>query len=192
MTHEQMRNLERLVEWRLARWRDRGDYDDMRQEALIAAWKAVEKTRDMGYELSTIAVRAADYAAREWLRSPKSDLPHYGWRRGYAPPEVVSVDELAAAQQRLEEMIGHPITTLEPAAPDFTVDLLDEMDRRAAWVKALGTATPRQAAVLRAAFREGLSQQQIADATGRSWSAIAQLMARAKVRCRSVGLGDEG
>jgi RNA polymerase sigma factor (sigma-70 family) len=185
MTREESENMERLVDWRLKKWRSRTDYDDMRQEALIGAWKALESTRGKGFADSTVITKAADFAAREWLRSTKSDLPHLYWRRNYPPITPVSAQAHQASKAAYSPD-GDGDRELLPPVEDFAPAVVDRLQAREVWVRALGMATPRQAAAMRATYRHGQTQQEYADQAGIHSSAVSQQQRRVVERLRQV------
>jgi DNA-directed RNA polymerase specialized sigma24 family protein len=61
-------DVERLINYKLERFRTHPEWPDIQQEARIAAWKALEKTRGEPWAPSTVVCKAAAWAAAEYLR----------------------------------------------------------------------------------------------------------------------------
>lgn len=95
MTEARVKNFEYLVRYELRRFRDHEDFEDICQEAWIAAWYQGERLGGK-YADSTIARVAARTAFTSWIRSRKGRRQ---WRPPgrKPPPEVCFFDELPPA-----------------------------------------------------------------------------------------------
>src|SRR2546430_1013443 len=92
ISEETLTDLVRLVDWTLRRWRTHRDWDDLRQEAIIRAWGAVERPGNRpACAFSTVVVQAAKWAVRDFFY-PRFRIKE-GERSHHADPETVSLEE---------------------------------------------------------------------------------------------------
>jgi DNA-directed RNA polymerase specialized sigma24 family protein len=155
---------ERLVGWRLRRWQSHIDYDDLRQEARIAAWKATAGPL-AGARFTTRVVLATDWAAREFGRSRMCRTGGVTRPGRTPPPEWLP---LAAAECL--------------TVPDFAPALLERLALAAA-VRGLPDLERK---TVRRYYHEGLTLQQIGRLQGVSMQRVAQILTQARARLRAA------
>lgn len=166
--------IRRLVRWRLARWHTHPDWEDLEQEAVVAAWQALQ-TAEKGLAVSTVVAHAADWAALDFLRSQRASarVP----RAGQAPhPVLLSLEEVRHV-----------------ACPDFAPRLLELLSAQELAALA-GRLNPGRAGhLLWRAAALGENQAALAREHGISRSRLEGLLALAKNRVRlSLGLPERG
>lgn len=71
-------DIERLILFKIGRYRSHPDWEDIQQEARIRAWRSLERTKGQGWAPSTVVCHAAYWAAVEWFRRKQ---PRHRWAR---------------------------------------------------------------------------------------------------------------
>lgn len=176
MTEALWEQVRAVVLARMTRWGWHPEWDDLCQEALIAAWKAVEKGR-YRHRVTTVAWLAAGYGAIEYLRSSRALYPQP--RRGKTGrPANVSLE--AMQEEWEEEHRGRA-----PETADFTAatDVRIDMERL------LEGCSQREQEVLRRSCYDQETDAEIGRAMGISLGRVGQLRAAARARCcRAAGV----
>lgn len=113
MTNPPPAEIAAMVTTALERYRTHPDWDDIRQEAIVAAWTALNDGKGSGVAASTVVYKRARWAAAEYLRSSRS-LSYRRYQPDWEPP--VSLNE---------EIVSAP----DPAADFATID--DDLHIRA-------------------------------------------------------------
>lgn len=128
-------------------WRE--DREDVRQEALLGAWRSVQKTRGLGLcSANQAAVKGARWAVAEYLRRAP------GGSR-CLQIDCLSLDQLMAGEDR----------AWEPAARDELPALLARLDL---WDRAALALTGEEFDVLRRLYVRQQECQEIGREIGRS------------------------
>lgn len=152
---------ERLLRWRLRRFREGIDYPDLEQECRIAAWAALAHVRAAALargvpcrlKASAVMVRAIDWAARDFFRSARSRARTHT-RHGGEDPVLVSLSEP-----------GWDHADPEPRTPDFVGAFLERDYARWIWAQRFDCLTEAEIRVLEAAL-QGVMMKEYAAAVG--------------------------
>lgn len=187
MTTEELQVLEQTVGWKVAAWTGHPDFDDLKQEARIAAWQAVEEARAQGKTLAvnTVAGRAAHWKALDFLRSRQATRRVL--RPGQTPGVTfVPLDSLWDDQREDYEPGDHQKRT--PQTGDFAPALIETLNRAAIVGEVLALCFAGQAEAVQACCLDGQSVRDYAAAMGVNPSAIHQRLRRVFDRYREWAL----
>lgn len=157
-----MAQIERLVLSALRSYHAHTDWPDIKQEGMLAAWKALEDQKGKGANPETVAWNAARWAAGDYLRKQRPT----GFKRSGGEPATCS----------LESVVDQP-------APRPARDLWDW-----GWVDRV-ELPKRYRRVFELHYRWGRTQANIAAAEGVDPSRIQQIVEACRERIRrSLGL----
>ncbi len=161
MSEQELGKIRKLVFLRLRRWLRHPDFDDLFQEAMLAGWRAWERSRDrdLPVPLEQILHRAISAAVLDLGRSQRA---YRGVRRaGLIPaPPIIAVEALARRVDEENEVL-EPANFLPPT-PDFAAALLDKLEAVAIWERWLPFLTARERQVLIAWIDWGWTHKEIA------------------------------
>jgi len=162
MTILPMDRIEAIVEAALKGYRGRNDWPDIKQEALLAAWQAIDTGKGSAAEPSTVAWNAARWAAGDYLRRQRP----VGFKRRGGEPEGCSLEAIPEPAAR----------TADRSAWDW------------GWVADV-PLPPRYRKIFELHYRDGVKQASIATAEGVTPSRIQQVIEECRCRIReSLGL----
>lgn len=168
--------MTRTEEWqRLALWvakpyADHRDADDIRQEALLGAWRGMQKVRAKGLATCTdrqAAVKGARWAVAEYLRRGKRN------NRNPEPP-LLSLETHRDSDHDEEDWL--------PLAPDPAPQIVDRLACR----EALETLAPAEQNLLYQLYWQEQSAQQIARERGCSFQRVWREAKAAREKLREA------
>ncbi len=166
-----LEDLERLVDYRLRRFRSHEEFQDIRQEGLIAAWQAWQRRPDLPF--SMVVCRQAYWGALEYLRSTRCRQPRRE-RREIAAPEFL------------------PLADLERFAPAGAEEEgFRRIEDQALFRRAWSLLRDRERAAVRLVFGAGLSYAAAARRMGCDHRNVHRLIEQGLDRCRrELGLAE--
>lgn len=153
------------------RWRDRPDWEDIRQEAILGALYATERALKTGKCDWTLAcTRGARWGATEYL------FPRAGRRNKFKAPEIVSLETV-------RETHGEE-NGWEPPAPDFAPGLIEQVGL---WQEVERHATEAELPFAQRCWWEDVSNEQAAKEMGVSKSLVSLRLRELRQRLMTDG-----
>jgi RNA polymerase sigma factor (sigma-70 family) len=165
-----------LAVWQVRRFKEHEDWEDIEQEAKIAAWAVIDSPKPPNCKLTTAICNKAEWQVREFLRSPRAT---YQWHRNakVQPPRPLSYDAPRTTDKG-EEMDGEGYWLW---SPDFSPEVVE---RVSLWEEVNSLCPPRYQRILHLRFVEDLQLTEIAEMEGVSPSRIYGIITDALDRYR--------
>lgn len=184
MTDQELAKMTRIVDWRLNRWSTLPDFEDLRQEALIAAWRDIERCRREGkpWSLATIANRQAEWAAINYLRSPAAQCGFVRPDRPLPRPMLVSLEEMQERSLEEDDELPQDKRWGIPCQADFAPELIE---RLAIAGECRRLMNPWEWETVRECYLNEKGATAYAAEQGVTVSAIQQRLKRALNHCRA-------
>lgn len=185
VTEQEWAKLEPLVLWRIRKWAGHPDWEDIQQEARIGAWLSLQKTGNHKAKPSTIAARAAEWRALDFLRYRAMAGRRMRRPEQMPDPPIVSLDMLQAiAHERDEDDLDKRDDM--PREDDFAPALVEQLEAAALIERGLAACTPTEREVLEEVCLKERSAIDVAREKQCTGSAVSQRLLSGKQRMREA------